>query len=70
MDIETDPIVEAPESFSQMYNQIMTESEELLSRHLSHDKIRESYKVPVYEINGKRCVRIVDETMLQSTVFL
>ncbi|XP_076094844.1 ankyrin and armadillo repeat-containing protein-like isoform X1 [Mytilus galloprovincialis] len=61
VDIETDPIVEAPESFSQMYNQIMTESEELLSKHLSHDKIRESYKVPVYEINGKRYYAVMLE---------
>jgi hypothetical protein len=54
VDIETDPVVEAPKCFSEMYDQIKAESEDTLNLHLSHDKIRENYKVPVFDIGGKR----------------
>ena len=54
VDIETDPIVEAPECFGERYEEIMAEAEETLNRYLSYEKIRESYKIPMYEINGKR----------------
>jgi hypothetical protein len=51
---EIDPVVEAPKCFSEMYDQIKAESEDTLNLHLSHDKIRENYKVPVFDIDGKR----------------
>ncbi|OWF40013.1 ankyrin and armadillo repeat-containing protein-like isoform X3 [Mizuhopecten yessoensis] len=53
IDLETDPIEEAPKSFQDLYQEMMSESEDYLSKILEFETLKEQYKIPTRTINGK-----------------
>ena len=72
IDIETPTLEEAPSVFAEEYEKLKTESEYYLSKILDPEgSVLEHYKIPVQEINGKRCVLkfcVIDFPILPSAL--